>query len=283
MKTIRTADELRRLVDEWRHEGARVALVPTMGNLHEGHIDLVRAGQARADKVVVSVFVNPAQFGPGEDFAAYPRTPRDDRRRLLDTGADVLFRPSVDTLYPGGLPPRATVEVGGLSQILCGASRPRHFTGVATVVTKLFNLVAPQLALFGEKDYQQLVLVRTMALELCQPVEIVGVPTRREADGLAMSSRNQYLTEEQRRQAPHLYGTLRRAAADLQTGIPIREVAAKAAACLRKHGFRPDYVEVRRAVDLAEPQDSDKDLVILAAAFLGRARLIDNLVVSLKT
>lgn len=282
MKTIHGADELRELVDEWRRDASRVALVPTMGNLHDGHMDLVRAARMQADKVVVSIFVNPAQFGPNEDFESYPRTPEEDRQRLLAAGVDALFAPSVQTLYPGGLPPRVTVEVEGLSQILCGASRPGHFAGVTTVVAKLFNLVGPQLALFGEKDYQQLVVIRRMATELCQPVEIIGVPTRREADGLAMSSRNQYLTEDQRRRAPLLYETLRQAAVDLRAGKSIEEAVSKAAACLRRHGFRPDYVEVRRAEDLAELQDSDHELVILAAAFLGQARLIDNLVVSLK-
>jgi len=278
MKTVETIRDLRRQMAAWRAAGESAALVPTMGNLHGGHLELVREARRRADRVVVSIFVNPLQFGAGEDFEAYPRTLRQDAERLEHARADLLFAPSSEELYPQRREAQTRVEVPGLSGILCGASRPGHFAGVATVVCKLFNLVQPDLALFGEKDFQQLLVIRRMTEDLCIPVEIVGVATVREPDGLARSSRNGYLTPEERCRAPALYRILRETAAAVENGdrdYPALE--AGAAEKLTSAGFEPDYVSIRRAADLAAPKRHERDLVILAAARLGRARLIDNL------
>jgi pantoate--beta-alanine ligase len=258
--------------------GERVAFVPTMGNLHDGHLELVRRGRALAPRVVVSIFVNPLQFGPAEDLASYPRTLARDAELLAAAGADLLFAPSADAMYPRPASEQTRVEVPGLSDILCGASRPGHFVGVATVVCKLFNMVRPDLALFGEKDFQQLAVIRRMVEDLCIPVEVLGVPTVREPDGLAMSSRNGYLTAEERERAPALHRALQSAAKALEAGgaDPLT-VARAATAAIDAAGLRTDYVSVRRVRDLALPGDADEDLVVLAAAYLGRARLIDNL------
>jgi pantoate--beta-alanine ligase len=277
MQTLTRIDELRRQVRQWRGRGSRVALVPTMGNLHAGHLDLLRRAIERAERTVVSVFVNPLQFGPLEDFAGYPRTLGDDARRLAAAGADVLFAPSVEEVYPAGASEQTRVEVPGISEDLCGASRPGHFAGVATVVCKLFNMVQPDLAVFGEKDYQQLLVIRRMTADLCIPVEIVGAPTVREPDGLAMSSRNRYLTSRERQTAPLLYRMLREAAEDLRSDMTFSAVEKRGRDRLAAAGFRPDYVGVRRSDDLAPPGPKDRELVILTAAYLGRARLIDNL------
>jgi len=231
--------------------------------------------------VVVSIFVNPMQFGPREDLAAYPRTPEQDRALLEGAGADLLFLPAVAEVYPRPPAEQTRVEVPGLSDLLCGAARPGHFVGVATVVCKLFNMVQPQVALFGEKDFQQLLVIRRMVEDLALPVAIQGVPTSREADGLARSSRNGYLTLEERALAPRLYATLQWVAAELRAGVDSSEIVAAALRQLSEAGFRPDYLEVRRAADLAPPGPGDRDLVILAAAWLGRARLIDNLTLGL--
>jgi len=268
---------LRACVAGWRRAGLRIALVPTMGNLHEGHLTLVREARRLAHRVVVSLFVNPLQFGPSEDFAAYPRTRERDRELLDAVGADTLFAPSVEDIYPRGQAGQTRVQVPGISDILCGASRPGHFVGVATVVCKLFNLVEPDLALFGEKDFQQLQVIRRMTEDLGLPIEIRGVPTVREADGLAMSSRNGYLSAEERALAPTLYRVLERAGERLRAGMAPSEAERLAAEELRQAGLRPDYVSVRRANDLSLPVDTDGELVVLAAAYLGRARLIDNL------
>jgi pantoate--beta-alanine ligase len=278
---LEAVSDLRAQVAQWRRAGLRIALVPTMGNLHAGHLDLVRRARERAERTVVSIFVNPLQFGEGEDFAAYPRTLEGDRRALVGAGADLLFAPGVGEVYPGGLATQTRVEVPGLSDILCGASRPGHFRGVATVVCKLLNMVQPDLAVFGEKDFQQLLVIRRMVADLSMPVEVLGAPTRREADGLAMSSRNGYLTPEERRRAPRLYRALEEAAAALRRGEPRAEAQRRALAGLREDGFAPDYLEVRRAADLGVPGPEDRDLVILAAGRLGAARLIDNLRVRL--
>ena len=272
--------ELRARLESWRREGLRVGFVPTMGNLHAGHLDLVRAAAARTDRVVVSIFVNPLQFGPGEDFASYPRTLAEDLERLAGEHCDLVFAPGEETMYPHGRDGTTRVEVPGLSGILCGASRPGHFSGVATVVSKLFNLVQPHLATFGEKDFQQLAVIRRMAIELCFPVEILGVPTRREADGLAMSSRNRYLGPEERATAPALYATLQAVAQGLAAGR--RDFVALQQAGMdniRSAGLGPEYLEIRRRDGLERPEPGDRQLVVLAAARLGRARLIDNLVV----
>ncbi len=277
MDIVQDLDDLRCQVRAWRAAGERIGCVPTMGNLHEGHITLVREALTLAPRVVASIFVNPLQFGPVEDLAAYPRTPEQDQVRLAAAGCDLLFVPSVATMYPGGQEAQTRVEVPGLSDLLCGASRPGHFIGVATVVCKLFNIVQPDLALFGEKDFQQLLIIRRMAAELSMPVEVIGVPTVRESDGLAMSSRNGYLTAAERVQAPALYRALTAASVGLAAGRPVAAVAAEATAAIAMAGLQPDYVSVRRVADLDEPTAADRELVVLAAAYLGRARLIDNL------
>jgi pantoate--beta-alanine ligase len=282
MQTVPTIAQLRSTVDQWRARRERVALVPTMGNLHQGHLQLVKRACRAADKVVTSIFVNPLQFGPQEDFAAYPRTLKRDSLALAENGVHLLFVPEVEELYPHGLADSARVEVPGLSDILCGASRPGHFAGVATVVAKLFNAVRPHVAVFGEKDYQQLLIVRRVVADLCMAVEIIAEPTVRENDGLAMSSRNAYLSDEERQQAPALYHTLRWLGERLTAGTDCESLAAQGMDMLRESGLRPDYVAIRRAEDLQAPQAADSRLVILAAAWLGKARLIDNLAVTLK-
>ena len=278
MLTEHSVAELRKRIQRWRAIDQKVALVPTMGNLHAGHIALVKHAHQLADRVVVSIFVNPMQFGPQEDFAAYPRTPDADKLQLAVAGTDLLFTPEVDEVYPGGMDKVSRVEVPAFDGILDGASRPGHFTGVATVVSKLFNMVQPDVAVFGEKDYQQLLVIRRMAADLSMPVQVVGHPTVREADGLAMSSRNQYLTKSERAQAPLLRRVLS------ETGVLLRDgnkdfadLQTQALRRLTAGGFRPDYVEIRNADTLAPAGAEDARLVVLAAAWLGKARLIDNL------
>lgn len=280
MDGVERIPDLRSKVAAWRSAGERVALVPTMGNLHLGHLTLVREARRCADRVVASIFVNPLQFGPSEDLAAYPRTLDEDRRALAAEGCDLLFTPTPSVVYPRGQEAQTRVEVPGLSDLLCGASRPGHFLGVATVVCKLLNMVQPDVALFGEKDFQQLMVIRRMVEDLDIPVEILGVPTVRESDGLAMSSRNGYLTPDERAYAPALHRMLTQAAEALRAGESVGAVEARARAALAEAGLRPDYVSVRSAQDLSEAGPDDRDLVILAAAYLGRARLIDNLRVS---
>lgn len=277
MQIIEQIASLRGIINDWRRVGLRIALVPTMGNLHAGHLELVRVALTRADRVVASSFVNPLQFGAGEDFARYPRTPARDAALLDGAGCHALFAPAEAEVYPRGRDGLTRVEVPGISDILCGASRPGHFQGVATVVTKLFNMVQPDLALFGEKDYQQLLVIRRLTADLDLPIDIVGVPTVREADGLAMSSRNGYLTPAERAIAPRLYAALGLAARQLMDGQPVAAAEHAALAALAGAGFTPDYVSVRRQDDLAPAGPSDRALVILAAARLGNARLIDNL------
>jgi pantoate--beta-alanine ligase len=281
MEVIELVPDLRRRVADWRLAGLRIAFVPTMGNLHEGHLRLVREAGKLADCTVVSIFVNPLQFGPSEDFAAYPRTMERDGELLEGAGTDILFAPGVEAVYPRGQGEQTRVEVPGLSDILCGAARPGHFVGVATIVCKLFNMVQPDIALFGEKDFQQLLVIRRMTEDLSLPVEIRGLPTVRELDGLAMSSRNAYLTPEERTLAPTLYRSLCRAAERLSSGEPAREAERAGLSELSAAGLKPDYFSVRRLGDLGEPSSGDKELVVLAAAWLGRARLIDNLRVRL--
>ena len=277
MDIVQEIADLRSRVRAWRMAGETIAFVPTMGNLHDGHVSLVQAACDRAHRVVASIFVNPLQFGPTEDLAAYPRTPEQDQARLRGAGCDLLFAPGVAAMYPKGQEAQTRVEVPGISDILCGATRPGHFVGVATVVCKLFNMVQPDLALFGEKDFQQLLVIRRMTADLALPVEVLGLPTVREPDGLAMSSRNGYLTPAERAQAPALYRALQGAAAALAAGQSVTTVEETATAAIAAAGLRPDYVSVRRAADLDPPQPGDAALVVLAAAYLGRARLIDNL------
>jgi pantoate--beta-alanine ligase len=283
MHSVHQIPPLRALIADWRRAGLRIALVPTMGNLHRGHLVLVGEALARADRVVTSVFVNPLQFGPAEDFDSYPRTLEQDAALLDEAGNHALFAPLEREVYPNGRDGCTRVEVPGLSDQLCGASRPGHFSGVATVVAKLFNMVQPDLALFGEKDFQQLLVIRRMTADLNLPVEIIGVPTVREADGLAMSSRNGYLTPAERALAPRLHATLRQAAEALRDGVGAAEVEREALQSLAAAGFRPDYVSVRRRDDLAPVQGAAGGaLVVLAAARLGAARLIDNLSVDVR-
>ncbi|MDG4555732.1 MAG: pantoate--beta-alanine ligase [Candidatus Competibacter sp.] len=282
MQTIYTIAELRARIAAWKRAGERVAFVPTMGNLHRGHLHLVERARALAARSVASIFVNPMQFGANEDYAGYPRTLEDDSRQLEAVGLDLLFAPRLAEIYPRPLADMTQVTASELSAVLCGVSRPVHFSGVTTVVAKLFNMVQPDVAVFGEKDWQQLVIIRRMVADLDFPVEIVGVPTVREPDGLAMSSRNGYLSAEERARAPMLYSILRATAGRLRTGerdCAALEVEAKTQ--LEAAGFRPDYFEIRCSDSLRQPIPADVDLRIFAAAWLGRARLIDNLAVVL--
>lgn len=277
MVTCTTFTTVRNAVAAWRAQGQRVALVPTLGNLHTGHLRLVTQAQAQAERVVVSIFVNPLQFGADEDFLNYPRTLTEDNDKLAEISPDILFTPGLEQIYPQSSAASAYIEVPGLSDILCGAYRPGHFRGVATVVAKLFNIVQPHVALFGEKDYQQLLVIRRMTAELNFSVEIVGVPTVREPDGLALSSRNAYLSGAERARAPLLYQTLLQAAQRVRQGeADFATVEAASMQALQHAGFRVDYFSVRRAEDLAPPAAHDRELIILAAAWLGKARLIDN-------
>lgn len=264
----------------WRDSDERIALVPTMGNLHAGHLHLVDQARNWARRVVVSIFVNPTQFGEGEDFEDYPRTLDRDIQLLKDRQVDLLFTPGVSDVYPKDF--RTSVEVSGLSGILCGASRPGHFKGVATVVCKLFNMVDADVAVFGLKDYQQFIIIRKLARELNFPLEIRSVDTVREGDGLAMSSRNAYLNREQRNLAPKIYAALCDAKKAIDAGhLDCRQIEQNQIEMLESAGFRPDYFSVRRAEDLAVPVPEDKRLVILAAAWLGNTRLIDNVLAAI--
>lgn len=277
----RTVADVRAQVRAWRAAGERVALVPTMGALHAGHISLITLARTHADRVVASVFVNPTQFGPNEDFDAYPRDEAGDAAKLAEAGCDLMFAPAVGEVYPAGA--ATTVHVSGVSEPLDGAARPGHFDGVATVVSKLFNMVGPDVAVFGEKDYQQLQVIRRFTADLNLPVEIVGAPTLRAEDGLALSSRNAYLTPTERGVAPTLQQALRHAAERLRAGDRVDAVEAEALAALKAAGFGPiDYVEARGAADLTRLGPgplNDAPARLLAAARLGRTRLIDNLVV----
>jgi pantoate--beta-alanine ligase len=272
-----TVAGLRAQVRQWREQGARIGFVPTMGNLHDGHFALVQLARQHADKVVASIFVNPTQFGPNEDYARYPRTPDRDIDGLREAGCDLAFLPTVEEMYPFGTIGCVQMHVPGITDILCGAHRPGHFTGVATVVARLFNMVQPDLAVFGRKDYQQLQVIRYMARELSFPVDIVPAPTLREADGLAMSSRNQYLEPEQRRTAVRIYQTLCFMRDASRQGLPLAGIEDEARERLEAAGFEVDYAEIRRA-DLSRPRASgEPGLLALIAARLGRTRLIDNL------
>ena len=278
MRTVTTVGDLRLQVAAWRRDGLRIGFVPTMGNLHAGHFSLIHQAKESADRVIASIFVNPSQFGPNEDFDRYPRTPEADATALAGEGCDLLFLPSVAEMYPFGVAQRVRMDVPSLTGILCGASRPGHFDGVCTVVSRLFNQVQPDLAVFGQKDYQQLAILRHMARDLAFPVDIQGAPTRREDDGLAMSSRNQYLTPEQRERAPLIQQTLHWVATRVSEGDRIEVTLMAARQRLADAGFEVDYVEVRRA-DLAPARDGvPEERVALAAVKLGSTRLIDNLV-----
>ncbi|MCQ4249479.1 pantoate--beta-alanine ligase [Pseudomonas stutzeri] len=278
MNVVRTVADLRAAVTRARGEGKRIGFVPTMGNLHAGHIALVKKAGQRADFVVASIFVNPLQFGPNEDLASYPRTLTADQDKLFNAGCHLLFAPGVEEMYPHGQKLQTIVRVPGVSEGLCGGSRPGHFDGVSTVVSKLFNMVLPDLAVFGEKDYQQLAVIRTMVRDLNMPVQIIGEPVVRAEDGLALSSRNGYLSADERAAAPVLYRTLQQLADAIRQGnrdYPALLAAGKQA--LEAAGLRPDYLEIRHALDLQPATPEHHELVILAAAFLGKTRLIDNM------
>lgn len=278
MQTATTIAGVREQIARWHESRSRVVFVPTMGNLHAGHVSLIEAARAHGDKFVASIFVNPMQFGPNEDFAHYPRTPTTDARMLEDAGCDLMFMPDVGEIYPNGAGQATRIEVPGISSILCGEFRPGHFEGVATIVAKLFHIVDPDVAIFGEKDFQQLTVIRRMVADLCLRVEIVGAPTVRETDGLAMSSRNQYLDETQRRQAPAIYRQLTQAVEALRSGVrDYARIEGAGRAALDGAGFRTDYFSVRDTNSLAPAQPDTKQFVVLTAARLGKARLIDNL------
>ena len=281
METVTTVAGVRERVRAWKFAGERVAFVPTMGNLHPGHLSLVEAARHHGERFVASIFVNPMQFGPNEDFAHYPRTPQADQEMLAAAGCDVMFMPDVAEIYPRGLDRSTRVIVPELSNILCGAFRPGHFDGVTTVVAKLFHIVEPDIAVFGEKDYQQLTLIRRMVTDLCIPIEIVAAPTVRETDGLAMSSRNQYLTPAERKAAPHIYQELLRAADALQSGDHhFANIERAGIEGLENAGLKPDYFAIRsRELGAASPEL--REFVVLTAARIGRARLIDNVQVAL--
>lgn len=282
MLIIETLPLLRQQIRRLRMEGKRVALVPTMGNLHDGHMKLVDEAKARADVVVVSIFVNPMQFDRPEDLARYPRTLQEDCEKLNKRKVDLVFAPSVKEIYPNGTETHTYVDVPGLSTMLEGASRPGHFRGVSTIVSKLFNLVQPDIACFGEKDFQQLALIRKMVADMGFDIEIVGVPIMRAKDGLALSSRNGYLTAEQRKIAPGLYKVLSSIADKLQAGErDLDEIITIAGQELNEKGFRADDIQIRDADTLLEISENSKRAVILVAAWLGDARLIDNKIVEL--
>ena len=282
MQVIENIQALRELRRSWQINGDVIAFVPTMGNLHAGHLKLVKHAKASADIVVVSIFVNPLQFGPDEDLDAYPRTMDADIASLTELGVDVVFMPKASDIYSRGLEQQTFVEVPGLSYMICGASRPGHFRGVATIVCKLFNMVQPNKSYFGEKDFQQLQVIRAMVTDLSMNLEVHGVPTEREADGLAMSSRNGYLTAEQREIATTLYALISHMADQvLQGRRDFSYLISEAKQALSDAGFKPDYIEVRAAHNLLSPGHEDQHLVILAAAFLGKTRLIDNIQIHL--
>ena len=282
MLIIETLPLLRQQIRRLRMEGKRVALVPTMGNLHDGHMKLVDEAKARADVVVVSIFVNPMQFDRPEDLARYPRTLQEDCEKLNKRKVDLVFAPSVKEIYPNGTETHTYVDVPGLSTMLEGASRPGHFRGVSTIVSKLFNLVQPDIACFGEKDFQQLALIRKMVADMGFDIEIIGVPIMRAKDGLALSSRNGYLTAEQRKIAPGLYKVLSSIADKLQAGErDLDEIITIAGQELNEKGFRADDIQIRDADTLQEVSENSKRAVILVAAWLGDARLIDNKIVEL--
>lgn len=280
----RTASQIRETIAGWRAAGDTIALVPTMGNLHAGHLSLAALGAEHADRVILTIFVNPTQFGVGEDFSAYPRTPTEDRALVERAGTvDALFVPLVEEIYPFGTEGAFTLKAPAIAAELCGALRPGHFDGVASVVLRLLNIVAPDIVVLGRKDYQQLVIIERMLADLRLPIGIVSGPTQRDEDGLAISSRNHYLTADERRRAPMLHTTLRKIAQRLARGeSDYAALESEAVAALEGAGFRPDYIAVRRLGDLARPNGgtAPSRLIVLGAAWLGRARLIDNLQVS---
>lgn len=282
MHTVVNVSQLKSQIKAWKQQGLTVAFVPTMGNLHHGHFSLVEKAKQLADKVVVSIFVNPMQFGKNEDLDKYPRTLQADQQGLIEHGVDLLFTPTVDTIYPKGLEAQTYIDVPGVSEGLCGASRPGHFRGVATIVNKLFNLVQPDIACFGEKDFQQLQVIRTMVTDLSMAIDIVGVPTMREASGLAMSSRNGYLSDAEKATASAIFAAMNKVKDALEQGNKdFAALISDAEQLLVDKGFTPDYFAICAKETLAPASQDDTELVILVAAFLDKVRLIDNLQVSL--
>ncbi len=280
MRTLQEIPELRKVLGEYRQRGLRIGLVPTMGNLHAGHLALVETARRHADVVVATIFVNPLQFGAGEDLDAYPRTLAADQAQLEATGCDLLFAPTVTTLYPHGMDNLSQVRVPVVSEGLCGGSRPGHFDGVATVVSLLFHLVQPDIACFGEKDYQQLAVIRKLVADLHFPIEIIGVPIVRAADGLALSSRNGYLSADERAAAPQLQRILTTLRHAIEAGDPTATALESGLKQLGAAGFEPDYLELR-AADLGPVTATTREAVLLAAVRLGTTRLIDNLILTL--
>ncbi|MEO0364234.1 MAG: pantoate--beta-alanine ligase [Pseudomonadota bacterium] len=282
MEVIQSVAVLREQIQTWRDTGERIAFVPTMGNLHEGHLSLVRYAKSLADRVVVSIYVNPTQFGANEDFGAYPRTLGEDCQKLMRAGAHLVFTPDESAMYPFGVARATIVSVPGITSVLDGRHRPGHFDGVASVVCRLFSMVTPDVALFGQKDYQQVMVIRHMVRDLSLPIHVVKVPTQRAEDGLALSSRNQYLTEAQRAIAPTLYRELQRVSAALLDGDRgYKKLRVEARATLEEAGFLPDYVTIRNPQTLKKSKPDDREWVVLGAATLGKARLIDNLEVAM--
>ncbi|EAA5901196.1 pantoate--beta-alanine ligase [Salmonella enterica] len=283
MLIIETLPLLRQHIRRLRQEGKRIALVPTMGNLHDGHMKLIDEAKARADVVVASIFVNPMQFDRPDDLVRYPRTLQEDCEKLNKRKVDMVFAPAPDQIYPQGTEGQTYVDVPGLSTMLEGASRPGHFRGVATIVSKLFNLAQPDIACFGEKDFQQLQLIRKMVADMGYDIEIVGVPIVRAKDGLALSSRNGYLTAEQRKVAPGLYKVMNALGEKVQAGERnLEEMIAIAEQELNEKGFRPDDIQIRDADTLLELTEGSQRAVILMSAWLGQARLIDNQIIELR-
>ncbi|MBB1268260.1 pantoate--beta-alanine ligase [Shewanella sp. SR44-3] len=277
MITSSDVSTIRAQVRAWRNKGESVAFVPTMGNLHQGHITLVNEAKHRADHVVVSIFVNPMQFGQHEDLDAYPRTLEADSQALIEAGAELLFTPTPQTIYPKGVSQQTFVEVPDIGEKFCGASRPGHFRGVATIVCKLFNIVQPDIALFGRKDFQQLLVIKHMVADLSLPIDIIGIDTIREISGLAMSSRNGYLTAEQKHTAATIKQALDLIASKICQGETIEKATVQGKAMITQAGFKLDYLNVCNADNLQPAQDDGEPLVILVAAYLGKTRLIDNL------
>ncbi|WP_421132680.1 pantoate--beta-alanine ligase [Alteromonas sp. A079] len=278
MNVITDIPSLRACITAWKRNAETVGFVPTMGNLHEGHLQLVKHAKANNHRVIVSIFVNPMQFGANEDLDAYPRTIEEDKAKLIAEGADAVFLPSVSDMYPAGLNAQTYVEVPGISDLLCGASRPGHFRGVATVVTKLFNMVQPNDAFFGEKDFQQLCVIRTMTRDLSMPITIHGIATQRESSGLAMSSRNGYLSDEQKATASIIYREMKATEQQIVSGErDYQMLASMLQDKLISVGFKKDYVHIVNTTTFMPASTEDTDIVILIAAFMGTTRLIDNL------
>ncbi|WP_068547786.1 pantoate--beta-alanine ligase [Thalassotalea crassostreae] len=281
MQTVATIEQLRQQISDWRQQGLTIGFVPTMGNLHAGHISLIEEAHKHADKIVASIFVNPMQFGANEDIDSYPRTMDDDKQKLIAANTDILFTPTPEIIYPKGLENQTYVEVPDVSDGYCGESRPGHFRGVSTVVCKLFNIVQPDIACFGLKDYQQVQVIQSMVEDLSMPITIIPVPTMRESSGLAMSSRNNYLTADEKSIATNLSKTLLWLAEEVKSNKNFSALIEQAAAKIDASGMKTDYIHISHARTLNPATAEDKKLVILAAAHCGKARLIDNLQVEL--